>query len=255
MELPNRRTGGRCSREARRSRDATTGPTNCTRYPRRLISDQEFDGLLPPYLQAVSRSFWTPAAVAYRAARLLAPDRSRRVLDIGSGVGKFCILGAAATRAMFVGVEHRPHLVSTAQATARFLEILTARFVLGGLDSIDILDFDAVYLFNPFEENLWSSSDGLDDTVELNESRFSKDVLHAQAMLARARPGTRVVTYHGFGGFMPASYRWIRREPCGTNYLQLWVKGFGSQMDVRSCAAEARHHVPATLRTSGGEAG
>jgi hypothetical protein len=42
--------------------------------------------------------------------------------------------------------------------------------------------------------------------------------------LHRARRGTRVVTYHGFGGDLPPSYRLELEEEAGTERIELWVK-------------------------------
>jgi SAM-dependent methyltransferase len=188
------------------------------------IADSEFDQVFPLAARKVSPSFWTPVAVAQRAARLLAQGGSTRVLDVGSGVGKFCIVGAASTDATFVGIEHRGHFVDLARETACRVGVPSAHFVHGTLDAVHASDFDAFYFFNPFEENLWVSNDQLDDTVPLSNGRFFADVERAQAMLSQARVGTRVVTYHGFGGVMPAGYVLSRREPQRSGFLNLWIK-------------------------------
>jgi len=38
------------------------------------------------------------------------------------------------------------------------------------------------------------------------------------------RAGTRVVTYHGFGGKLPAGYALASREPAGGDALELWIR-------------------------------
>jgi hypothetical protein len=43
--------------------------------------------------------------------------------------------------------------------------------------------------------------------------------------LAATPPGTRVVTFHGFGGQLPASFARIAREPVGDGALELWIQG------------------------------
>ncbi|HEX7669861.1 MAG TPA: hypothetical protein VF395_09770, partial [Polyangiaceae bacterium] len=88
--------------------------------------DAEFDVAYPPGIRAVSSSFWTPVSVALRAAELLVTTASSRVLDVGSGVGKFCIIGAAATGATFTGVEHRPRFVSVAERVADLFGVASA---------------------------------------------------------------------------------------------------------------------------------
>lgn len=189
-----------------------------------FVSDLDFDDVFPLAARMVSYWFWTPVAVALRAAGLLARAPCRRVLDVGSGVGKFCIVGAAATGVTFVGVEHREHLVRAARQAARLVGIASAEFVHGTIDAVDVVDFDAIYLFNPFEENLWHRELRLDDEVELSARRFAADVARVQRMLERARLGTRVVTFWGFGGQMPAGYWQVLRERTRCGDLDLWIK-------------------------------
>jgi hypothetical protein len=186
--------------------------------------DAEFDEVLPVAARKLSSAFWSPVAVARRAAELLVQGASTRVLDVGSGVGKFCIVGAASTNATFVGIEHRRHLVDLAMEAARRLGVRSAQFIHCTLDEVETSDFDAFYFFNPFEENLCGPDEHLDDTVPLSEGRYFADVKHAQRMLTRARIGTRVVTYHGLGGVMPGGYVLSHKEPLGSNYLKVWVK-------------------------------
>ena len=118
--------------------------------PQRPVTDELFDRLYDPEIRAISAVHWTPAAVAVGMARLLAPDRSSIVLDIGSGVGKFCVLGALATEGVFVGIEQRLHLVTIARKLAGTLGIERASFVHGNVLDLDWSRFTAFYLFNPF---------------------------------------------------------------------------------------------------------
>lgn len=187
-----------------------------------LVTDSEFDEVYPSAARKVSSEFWTPVAVASRAAKLLVRAGASRVLDVGSGVGKFCIVGAVSTTATFVGVEHREHFVAVAQEAARRIGAPKAHFVHGALDAVDLTDFDAFYFFNPFEENLWGPGVQLDQTVPLSEARFTTDVERAKWMLVQARVGTRVVTYHGLGDALPPGYVLARRQLRGC--LDLWIK-------------------------------
>lgn len=68
-----------------------------TRHPdTRLVpseTDRAFDRLLPEHLRRLSHEHWTPVDVAIRATALLCPASGTRILDIGSGVGKPCVIG------------------------------------------------------------------------------------------------------------------------------------------------------------------
>lgn len=169
--------------------------------------------------------FFTPIDVAAYAARLLAPEPGTRVLDVGSGPGKFCIAAALAVpTAEFVGIEWRPHLVDVANALARDLGVTNARFIQGDATELDWAPFDAFYLFNPFGEHLFSQEWRLDHTLDLDPDAYVKCVWAVRQKLARASLGTRVVTYHGFGAPPPLGYEPSREDPIGYKRLELWIK-------------------------------
>jgi SAM-dependent methyltransferase len=188
------------------------------------VEDEDFDAMYPPAMRGAAAVYWTPVPVAARAAALLATEPGTRILDVGSGVGKFCLVGAAVTDASFVGVEQRLHLVEIARDAALRLRVSRARFVHGSLDDVDPSEFGAFYFFNPFEENTWDAEDQLDQTVALSRERFALDVERAERLLAAARVGARVATYHGFGGAMPPGYLHAHRERHPRSYLDIWVK-------------------------------
>ncbi len=157
-----------------------------------------------------------------RATRLLVDRPGARLLDIGSGAGKFCIIAAAVANARVSGVEQRGHLVEVASQTAASFGV-DVDFRTGTLADCHPRHFDGFYLFNPFAENLCSSTHRLDDTVELSEARFVRDVAGVEYFLRGASVGTRVVTYCGFGGHMPRGYVRVLRERAG-GILELWVR-------------------------------
>ena len=184
------------------------------------VLDVVFDRVYPPPIRDASCSFWTPVRIALHAAELLTCSGARRVLDVGSGAGKFCMIGAAATNAFFVGVEQRASLVDVARDTAVKLGIRSVLFVHGNFDLFDVTRFDALYFFNPFEENLWPSESRFDDSADLEPRHFWRDIDTAVAMLDRARQDTRVVTYHGIGCEMPYGWELATKD----RYLELWIK-------------------------------
>ena len=204
----------------------------------RSVVDSVFDDVYPLEMRAVSSSFWTPVSVAVRAADLLVHGKADRILDVGSGVGKFCIVGGASTAAAFVGVEHRSYFVSVAEEARRRVGVPSAEFIQGSFKDVDVKDFNGIYFFNPFEENLWCADTQLDHTVELSEARFHADIEAAKSMLERAHVGTRVVTYHGLGGDMPPSYELVLSEPIRTDKLDLWIKRDGQRSICSSTQRE-----------------
>jgi SAM-dependent methyltransferase len=187
--------------------------------------DALFDAMYPEEIQLVSRRFWTPVAVAQRAAELLRGAGARRVLDVGAGVGKFVLAAALAEPELdFVGVEQRPHLVEVARRARRTLGIANAHFHIAEATTVSWRRFDAFYFFNSLAENLFDEEDRLDDCVELTHERFAREVLRVECTLRRAPLGTLVATYHGLSGRIPACYDPEASEPAGTDRLRLWRK-------------------------------
>jgi len=190
------------------------------------VTDWQFDAsLFPPSLGGfVSRCHWTPLVVARRAAALLADGGRPRILDVGSGVGKFCIVGALTTEASFVGVEQRAGLVETAREAASRCGAQRASFIHGNVFDVNFADFDALYLFNPFLEMIEPLQFPIDDAVPISPTRHAEYVAATRSRLNEARPGTRVVIYGGFGGEIPDGFTCELEEDCYRDVLTCWIK-------------------------------
>lgn len=184
--------------------------------------DLAFDELVPSELRHLSRVHWTPVAIAARAVTLLCPWREMRVLDVGSGIGKFCAVGALSELGIWFGVEQHGSLVHVAERIARQLGIGDRTvFLNDDAFSIDWSEFDALYLYNPFEHAL--AAPGLSSMAGENEIQAAR----VRERLATLRRGTRVVTLHGFGATMPPSFNLVYHErvPFYGLDLVLWVQG------------------------------
>src|SRR5438093_353833 len=119
------------------------------------IQDHAFDLLFPAPQRIRSWQHWTPIDVADRMCALLAPRAGERILDVGSGVGKACLLGALATEASWVGIERDLEMVRAATEAARTLGVDgRVTFLLGEMELFDWSGFDGFYVFNPFAELL-----------------------------------------------------------------------------------------------------
>jgi predicted RNA methylase len=204
-----------------------------------LVHDALFDRVYPLHVQRVSRQFWTPVDVAIAASRWLAEIGCLAPLDVGAGAGKFCIVASLSMGRAVTGLEHRADLVDVARSAAAAYGA-QVECVHGSLESIDAAQFDALYFFNPFAENLFDASDRLDDAVELSEARCFRDLATVERWLDTAPRGTCIVTYHGFGGRIPATYEIARTSRMGSDHLRLWVKrqsgpatGFFLEVDER----------------------
>jgi hypothetical protein len=190
----------------------------------RCLTDRAFDRFLPDGLRAVSAEYWTPLSVAVRVAVWLDELAIGSVVDIGAGVGKFCVVGALASQCRFIGLEQRVRLVTAARSLASVFQVdERVEFLEGALGQVAAPLADAYYFYNPFGENLYFDGH-LDDDVEVSEARYDRDVEAAEEMLRQAPVGTYAITYNGFGGRMPASYRLLRVDRRQTCELCLWRK-------------------------------
>jgi predicted RNA methylase len=196
----------------------------------RRVHDADYDELLPNHLQRVSCGFFSPVAVARRAATLLSASGATRVLDIGAGVGKFCVVGACSTPASFVGVEQRRSLVDAARHMIDALGVDRVEMRHGTLDVVAGEAFDGFYLFNPFAENFLADDRCIDESVELSRTRFVRDVSEARELLRAAPRGATAVTYYGLGAPMPSEYRLTHAEFIGGGELCVWVQAAGDEL-------------------------
>jgi SAM-dependent methyltransferase len=187
------------------------------------VTDQSFDSLFPDDIRGLSEIHWTPVEVAIRAAALLAAGPRTRVLDVGSGCGKFCLVGAITTRSQYVGIEQRATLVAAARRARTGLKLNRVSFVHGDMTRLDWTVFDAFYLYNPFYEHQIQKI-RIDDTLHFSPETFQAHVGAVERKLSLLKVGARVVTYHGFGGVFPADYRCLHEEEAGTGTLALWEK-------------------------------
>lgn len=183
--------------------------------------DAAFDALYPPAIRELAAEHWTPVEVARAAAAYLAPHPGAKVLDIGSGAGKFCIVGAATTQGHFTGVEQREHLVELSQQVAATLTLSNTTFIAGNVTALSFEPFDAFYFFNSFHENR-APTQRIDAAVETSTAHYAKYSAYVTRELSKSRPGTRLVTYFTCLWDIPTHFRRQRSEFDGL--LDFWEK-------------------------------
>lgn len=184
------------------------------------IEDEKFDQIYPPEIRTLSPIFWTPVAVAAEAARLLVTAPKTRVLDVGCGPGKFCLIAARLTDGHFTGVEQRPELVAAARAAMGSLQVTGVEFLQANIVDIAFADYAAFYIFNPFEENMHGHK--IDSAIPLSTALFKRYTDHVSEQLGALPHGTRVVTYMGYADDIPACYDC--EQTFFSDDLKLWIK-------------------------------
>ncbi len=186
------------------------------------MADEQFDSLYPLYVQLLSKQHWTPLHVIKQATRFLAPVRGTKVLDIGSGAGKFCLAGAYFTPyASFYGVEQRQDLIKVADEVKSLLRLRNAHFLLQNFADLDFGNYNSFYFFNSFYENL-PGKEKIDNQLPFSQKIYQEYSFCLFEKLSRLTPGTRLVTYHSFEGQVPPCFH--LQEEASTGLLKFWVK-------------------------------
>lgn len=186
-------------------------------------SDAAFDALYPIYISSLSAIHWTPLEVAAKAAVFLAPDEHARVLDIGSGVGKFCIAGAHVAPGHFTGIEQRSNFVKAGNKVARQLGMERVSLQHGNFMETDLGAYTGIYFYNSFHENI-VHDDALDEKIELSSELYERYTDHLLHELKQMPVGTRLATYWLSITEIPACYR--EQGSYFGDLLKLWIKEY-----------------------------
>ena len=188
-----------------------------------FASDEVFDALYPIYISSLSAIHWTPMEVAAKAAVFLAPDANARVIDIGSGVGKFCIAGAHFAPGHFTGIEQRANFVKAGNKVARQLGMERVSLQHGNFMDMDLGVYTGIYFYNSFHENI-VHDDALDQKVDLSSELYEQYTDHLLRQLNQMPVGTRLATYWLSIPEIPACYR--EQGSYFGDLLKLWIKEY-----------------------------
>jgi SAM-dependent methyltransferase len=186
-------------------------------------SDTDFDSQYPIYVRELSELHWTPLKVIKVAARFLGSDKNARVLDIGSGVGKFCIAGTHYAAGHFTGIEQRKNFVRVSNKVAQEAGAVRAEFIHGNFLDMDIAGYTGIYFFNSFHENI-VLTDSLDEKIERTPELYQIYTAHLIKQLKAMPVGTRLATYWLSIPEIPGCYRLQATQFDGL--MKLWVKDY-----------------------------
>lgn len=201
----------------------------------RSVYDASFDQIYPPAIREFSPRHWTPIKAAVRALEMLEVDAKTRVLDVGSGAGKFCLVGALTTPGTFVGIEQRAPLVTVAREIARAHRVERVSYVEGAMEHMDWSPFNAFYFYNPFGEFLLDEEERITFEARFSADRHKHLLRVARAKLYLAPVGTRVVTFHGLGAPLPSGYRRVASEEVIDGTMESWVREDPEQETPGDC--------------------
>lgn len=185
-------------------------------------SDDCFNNLFPSPIRDLAARHWTPLPIAKEAANFLVTHPNVKILDIGSGVGKFCLAGAYHfPLAQFDGVEQRASLVTLAENVRQKTAFKNVHFIQANFTRIDFSQYDHFYFYNSFYENL-IGTDTIDDSIAYSTKHFNTYNQKLFKQLNKMPAGTRIATFHSTEMEIPPNYH-IVGEGTDTE-LKFWIK-------------------------------
>ncbi|SEM92328.1 Methyltransferase domain-containing protein [Chitinophaga rupis] len=185
-------------------------------------SDFNFHHLYPLYIRELAQKHWTPLKVAQKASDFLAAKSGAKILDIGSGPGKFCLSGAYYNPAAnFYGIEQRNDLVFYATTAKEMLGLSNVTFIHANLLELDFREYDHFYFFNSFYENL-PGTQKIDNKLSYSRSLYNSYNRYLCDQLKKMPAGTRLATYHCSEEEVPGGYHLVGTEI--DHLLSFWIK-------------------------------
>jgi SAM-dependent methyltransferase len=173
-------------------------------------------------MQRLAARHWTSLDVAVRVIEFLTPSRGSRILDIGSGVGKFCLAGAyQKPSSHFFGIEQRKDLVAHAETARDILGLQNAQFIHGNFTQLDFRQYDHFYFYNSFYEHL-VDTEKIDENIIFSESLYNYYTRCLYKKLEQMPAGTRLATFHTLEERVPPGY--CLAEAQIGNLLKFWIK-------------------------------
>ncbi len=193
-----------------------------------IVSDKEFDGIYTDDVQKMAECYFTPVDVAIQASHFLAQNPNANILDIGSGAGKFCLIGAAVSGGYYTGVERDPALHTIASEQALKFEFSNVSFIHDDIISINFKDYNAFYLFNPFID-LLNQSAASEIKRDENKAAFGRYTHYVFEQLQDMPEGTLLVTYFAYPGAVPPYYD--LHSTAFEGKLKCWIHGGAKRIE------------------------
>lgn len=156
------------------------------------------------------------------AAEFLTNGEAVKVLDIGSGAGKFCLAAAYyQPKAHYYGIELRENLADNAEMIRNKLGFNNVTFMKGSFEDVDFNQYNHFYFYNSFYENIVDVQ-RIDESLPFSKEMYKtyNDALFKK--LEQLPTGTRLVTFHITQQDLPPFFKVTREAVEG--YLKFCVK-------------------------------
>ncbi|MGE0631999.1 MAG: class I SAM-dependent methyltransferase [Pseudobdellovibrionaceae bacterium] len=191
----------------------------------KAIEETEFDQIFPPYYQFQSTIHWSSIEVARQISEWINPLNRKSLVDIGCGVGKLCLLLRILTNYEIFGIEQRPKLVEIAN---KIIKVNCLKNI--SITQMNMLDLnwdlhDIYYLYNPFQEHIADEDHSIiEKDIEFDAKNYAHYTSEVFRQLTLAKPGKVLITFHGYGGRVPSSWRMVASRHMENGNLTMWVK-------------------------------
>lgn len=185
-------------------------------------SDLQFNKLYEDPLTAQASMHWTPLHIARKAAAFLAAEDGKRIADIGSGGGKFCLAAAYYQPGCFFhGIEQRQNLVNAARIAQQTTKLQNVDFVHANIIETDLSAYDHFYFFNSFYEHV-AEDHRIDSQLSYSKELYTAYNRYLFKQLNKKPVGTRLVTFHSTQHEIPPSY--FEMSVSDDELLKCWIK-------------------------------
>jgi len=187
---------------------------------KQVIDDADFDHLYPNSFLKIADRHFSAVYVCQLASDFLCDQKHPKILDIGSGSGKFCLIGALGNvNYQFTGVEYRLTLHEQAVALKNLFELSNCHFIHGNVLDLPLSEFNGFYMFNPFLEQKDKTAIIPMDYAKESETDYLEYVLNALNQLPK---GIKLATYYIDKKQIPNSFSFIKSQI--GNQLHFFIK-------------------------------
>ncbi|SOE23548.1 Methyltransferase domain-containing protein [Spirosomataceae bacterium TFI 002] len=159
-----------------------------------IKTEEDFKKLVTADLQYLNAVHWTPIEVIDQILFWLKDYDALKILDIGSGVGKFCLIGGQKSHHHFTGIEKRTDFHDEGQKLLKALNLPNVSLLQADIVTFNLTAYDVIYLFNPFYEQVVNHGTRINDTAYQKEN-YLKYESYVLGHLINSVAGKMVISY------------------------------------------------------------
>lgn len=169
------------------------------------VNDLELNEVFPLQFQGeIANNHWTPLSVAKIASSWLS-EFAMDICDLGCGVGKFCLVGAASTDSKYHGIDYRASLVNVArEVSQKYFLGDKVTFYHSDFYDFDLSDFDGFYFYNAYLEHMIESL-SLTTEIESDIHRVRTYSNYLRNYFTYVEKKVSIVTYDNVFSIIPES--------------------------------------------------